>query len=241
MRIAIPVFLVLAFVSMAPRVLADEPPKVVRVDTVTPDIIGLTVDERRVMPGSTVPYQPQPGDTIGTGRAPRVVRDGKVIGIAIGSDHRLLYRFDRMVGERLDPKWADAAGSYSISSPDDARYAQGRPPAAVYRKSRPTDLVRVAAEKNDFQAPVEHRIYLKLPQPLSEGATYRIAFAGGPLTEQTFTYAPSRVRSEAVHVDQVGFAPDDAPEACLPLLLARLGRGPGLPGRAEVPGAGRHD
>ncbi len=222
----IPLVVMLALAFLAPRVLADEPPKVVHVDTVAPDIIGLTIDERRVIPGTTVPYEPQPGDTIDGGRGPRVHRDGKVIGIAVGSDHRLLSRFDQVVGDRLDSKWVDAPGSYSISSHDDVRYAQGRAPMAVYRKSRPTDMVNVAADKNDFQSPVEHRIYLKLPQPLREGSTYRIGFAGGPLEGQTFTYDPSRVRSEAVHVDQIGFAPEDAPK--LAFLSCWLGSGGAL-------------
>ncbi|MCG9884013.1 MAG: glycoside hydrolase family 9 protein [Cyanobacteria bacterium] len=83
---------------------------------------------------------------------------------------------------------------------------------AVYRKSMPTDSARIGPWS--FAWPVEHRIYLKLGEPLQPGQTYRLRYPTATEGEETqaeitFRYDPRRDRSEAVRVSQLGFRPDD--------------------------------
>jgi len=54
-------------------------------------------------------------------------------------------------------------------------------------------------------------VFLKLPQPLVEGCTYRIEFPGVNSRQAFVEYRhePSKTRSPAVHVSAIGFRPDD--------------------------------
>jgi endoglucanase len=58
---------------------------------------------------------------------------------------------------------------------------------------------------------LRHRVYLKLPSALSQGSEYtlnwgKVNVQGGP---QKIRYAPDETRSQAVHVNQIGFRPSD--------------------------------
>jgi endoglucanase len=59
--------------------------------------------------------------------------------------------------------------------------------------------------------PFIHYISLKLPSPLKEGSSYSIVFAGLNTAEEKVEYTHnSRLqRSDALHVTQVGYRPDD--------------------------------
>ena len=52
-------------------------------------------------------------------------------------------------------------------------------------------------------------MYLKLDEPLSEGRRYTLSFRGKKVDPFDFTFDPTRLRSEAVHVSHVGFHPED--------------------------------
>ena len=93
------------------------------------------------------------------------------------------------------------------ASPDDAAYASQESPRAVFRKSKPADLAICVGATSD--ASVEHTIYLKLGHPLKPGKRYTVKFPRLGLQEQKFAYDPAAVWSEAVHVSQTGFRPDD--------------------------------
>ncbi len=66
------------------------------------------------------------------------------------------------------------------------------PLLAVYRKTKPLDLGRVAPWK--FEGPREHVLYLKLARPLMDGKRYTITFEGGQLPAAEFEYNPRRLR-----------------------------------------------
>jgi endoglucanase len=125
----------------------------------------------------------------------------------VGIDGKLLYTPDRVVGAKLDTRQSDRASTWRVGSPDDARFAAGVEPAAVFRKSKPSDLARIGSWQWD--APVRHVVYLRLPQPLAAGKRYVVKADGLGLAEQSFVYDPSALRSEAVHVSHLGFRPDD--------------------------------
>ena len=206
----VPLPLCLLLLAAAARADPEEP-TVSHVGMVAPAILGITVRAGRVEYGEQSAYVPQPGDGVET-RAPGetwgwVKRAGKVIGARVGPEGKLLHTVDRLVGAPLDTAWADLPASYRIVSPDDPAYAAEQSPTSVFRKSKPSDLARVAPWQ--FEAPVTHTLYLVLPQPLRPGRHYRVVFGDGRLPAQAFTHEPAVQRSEAVHVGQVGFRPDD--------------------------------
>ncbi len=198
-----------------------EGPRIVRIDTVAPHIVGITVRERRIVRGGLQTYAPMPGDEFRKGR---LFRNGEPVAVRCYDD--LVNFYDRVVGPRLDTDWAGTAASYRLRSDGHSAYVRPTAPVAVYRKSRPTHLVMVAAEGNQIEGPVEHRIYLRLPEPLEDGATYQLAFPQGPFRERSFTYRPRLARSEAVHVSHLGFRPDDPVKSAW--LSCWLGDGGGL-------------
>jgi endoglucanase len=182
--------------------------RVLHVGRVSSDTIGVTVQDGAAEYGSQVPYEARPGDVVGHQEQHLTVRrDGKFLGWLVGKERRLVYTPDRVVGKLADAKWMDAPASYMIMSDDDPAYAQAAVPAAVYRKTKPSDFARV--EGWPFQAPLRHVLYLKGPRPFQEGKRYRVRFANGALPEQRFVCDAANLRSEAVHVSHLGFRPDD--------------------------------
>ncbi len=206
--------------------LAAQMPDVEHVGLVAPDIIEVRVRAGRVEYGSQVPYEPQPGDRVDRKSHHRwVYRKGKFLGALVGRDEKILYTPDRRVGPKLDTRWADNPDSYRIISGDDPAFADpGLAPRKVWRKSKPSDFARVGPWQ--MEAPMLHCLYLVLPRPLTQGKTYTVCFRGGYLAGQTLHYDPKALRSEAVHVSQVGFRPDDP--AKVAFLSCWMGSGGGV-------------
>ncbi|MGP1385042.1 MAG: glycoside hydrolase family 9 protein [Thainema sp.] len=181
-----------------------------QVYTVRQDVLAIAVENGEVNYAEQLPYQPQPGDqrpTKDDQLQPQVQRNGQTIGTLIGKDEDILYTYDRVEGEFLSPNWADRTSSYQIVSRTDPAYRQPMTPTAVYRKTRPTDWAQTGPNTHEW--PLEHRIYLQLPTDLTPGNTYDVQFQDGRLQNITFDYQPQSIRSEAVHVSQIGFRPDD--------------------------------
>ncbi len=218
----------LLLLILGPPARADDPPRVVDVCTVAPTLLAVTIEAGRVELGDQVPYQPRPGDTeqkeVKAARWGWLVREGKPIGGRVGPRGDLLQTFDRLVGEPLDLAYAETPATYSLTCADDEQYRAPRPPLAVMRKSKPSGVARVGPW--EFKAPVRHVLYLRLPAPLQAGKQYRLSFASDRLAPVVFTHDPATRRSEAVHVSQVGFRPDDPVKVAF--LSCWLGRGGGL-------------
>lgn len=178
---------------------------------VAPDVLAVTVDVGRRVPGEQVPYVPLEGDQMQRwGNFETwgwVVRDGRIIGGRVGKRGDLMQTFDRVAGEPLDMVWAADPGQFEVSSVDDEAYAAARAAVACHRKSKPTDTARTGPW--EFAAPVRHVLYLQLPEALEVGRHYRLRFVGGQLPALEFTADDTRMVSEAIHVTQVGFRPDD--------------------------------
>ena len=97
--------------------------------------------------------------------------------------------------------------SYSISSADDANYAEAQHPTQVGRKSKGKDFTINYGQGTPYV--MEHFIYLKLPFPMQEAHSYnihldRLAQNGDDFS---FRFDIPLVRSETIHVNQIGYAP----------------------------------
>ena len=193
-----------------PTAVPDGKARVVEVCIVTPDTLSIRVYAGDILFGKIQPYTAQPGDQLPEDQTHHnfwLVRNGKTIGAMSGTDRKQWWNFDEIVGQNIDLKKAMDVGSYHLSSTDDATYAVAQNPTAVYRKSKPRNLARTQGWP--WLPVYEHWLYLKFPGKVASGKTYTLDLASLALPSQTMVFAPAKLRSEAVHVNQEGFRPDD--------------------------------
>jgi len=204
---------------------SESGPVVEHVAPVAPDILAVTIHELKVEPAGQFPYEPQPGDEIRKqGDELLVIEDGKIVlqandlsvwrkqdaGVRTLGDYasaaKVVRPADNVEGEAITEVTLAEPEAYRIQSDDDSNYATAMPPIAVYRKSKLTDLAYTSN-----QMPVRHHIFLKLTRPLQEGKSYTIEFKAVNTREPSITYRhePTKVRSDAVHVSQIGYRPSD--------------------------------
>ncbi|UYZ64785.1 glycoside hydrolase family 9 protein [Hymenobacter weizhouensis] len=111
---------------------------------------------------------------------------------------------------------ATAPGTYSLASPDDGAYAPAKAPTQVGRKTKGTQFAWLCQAYNNGclntspDRAHEHWLYLTLPTPLQPGRRYTLSTGALATNGATwsFTYDDTRLRSEAVHVNNVGYAPE---------------------------------
>ena len=112
-------------------------------------------------------------------------------------------------GPRFDTAIAAQAASWQVSSPDDKTFPihQLR---VVYRKSKPMNT------DHTLTSELDHWIFLQLPQSMRQGCTYQVNFPDGLGTDQTAATVKYDIwtsRSEAVHVNIMGYSPAEAVKA----------------------------
>jgi endoglucanase len=124
---------------------------------------------------------------------------------------------EKAVVVTLQAAQAQLASNYQIYSTDDAAYTNHLSPVSVGRKSKGSEFTWLCQGWNattgcintDPDRVQEHWIYLVLPAPLQQGKTYTIKT--GSLAENgsewNFTFDVKMVRSEAIHVNMIGYAP----------------------------------
>jgi endoglucanase len=123
---------------------------------------------------------------------------------------------ERVVLKQLDVEAAGKPDAWTVKSADDPAFAAGLKPTRVGRKSKGTafawmvqgwDPKNNRAVNKDPDHAKDHWLYLFLPQALTSGKTYAIDGPCGPLS---LAYDVDKSRSEAVHVNLVGYVPDAA-------------------------------
>jgi len=113
----------------------------------------------------------------------------------------------------LDVNAAVQPSSWKVSSADDPNYGgEGAAPIACHRKSKVNGHSEQHWVGNDFhyEYTFEHFIYLKLPHPLRQGASYALSIAPQVRTDMTsaeFTFDIFSAVTEALHVNLVGYLP----------------------------------
>ena len=188
-------------------------PQIVGLAPVAPNVLSIEIHSGHVFRSAVVPYVKQDGDTTrekkrddGSIESLVLVRGGKDVGWLIGPKRDQLTTRERFEGDPLVEWVADETATYSVTSTDDPAFQTPVAPKAVHRKSTPTVW---ADDSSDFE--MRHTLYLELPVPLSAGKHYSVSV--GELNTRTpsaaFLFDPAKVRSDAVHVNQIGFRADD--------------------------------
>jgi endoglucanase len=181
-------------------------PEIVHAGMASSGVIELSVDAQWVEKGFQVPYEKLPGDTIIYRSQHRFIqRNGEYIGSLVGIDKNIRKTVNSIHGTPLDTLMALDPESYIITG---GSYRKGVHPVEVYLKSKPFDFVRAPARETYA---MKHSIFLVLPEALETGKKYKISFPDSLFDVQHLQvdFKPSMLRSESVHVSQVGFRPDD--------------------------------
>lgn len=119
--------------------------------------------------------------------------------------------------DALNVALADQLSSYRISSTDDPAYSNETAPDDLSRKSKGTAYVwlcesyqtGVGCTNTSDDHAKEHWVYLFLPAPMKTGKTYTVNVGSLAKNGSTFslTYDDNSSRTEAVHVNNVGYDP----------------------------------
>ena len=122
---------------------------------------------------------------------------------------------EQVIATPIDATAAAGTGVWAVASDEDPAFRDGLRPEKVGRKTKGTDFAWMVegwdqrnnrAVNRSLDHATEHWFYLVLPRPMSAGKSYRV-LARVPLlpSELPVRFDPDRVRSEAVHVNTVGY------------------------------------
>lgn len=177
-------------------------PRIEEVSVVANNIILLTVQQGKVEGGVQVPYEPLPGETLEEERdIPALVyimKDGERIGVKVEDTQEGTKRFpyEQVVGLALDTAAADDPDSYSVN---------GAHPIKVYRKTKPNDIA-----DPDRGYTYSHLIYLVCDKRFDTETDIDIDLAEGIFDKgHMAVHFDLKLLSEAIHVNQLGYRPDD--------------------------------
>jgi endoglucanase len=205
----------------------EDGPNVTHIGTATPETIALTIEAGEILPREQVPLKLAEGMEIVPEKNTHNVlclEKGEIVDVPKGRDvvqHVEGQRKPKTLGQLVVNSDLVAPGAvyqgtplttvtvqepraYRILSSDDPVYARPTQPTAVHVKSKPTGY-------GNGQMSIRHHVYLTLPSQLKKGAEYTVQLIGVNTRqpEVAYTHEPSKVRSEAVHVTQIGYRPSD--------------------------------
>lgn len=177
---------------------------------VAPDVLALRIKVGRVEVALQQPYERWAKDKIWSDTeygSKLASRNGQPLGWIVGKGEKILFPFDEYEGEEISLSEAQDPLSYRLDSTNDSSYTNPKTPLIVHRKSRPLDYAQTGHW--DFKLAMEHILYLELPQPLRNGCDYALEVRYSGLGTVKFGFDETEIRSEAIHVNQSGFRPDD--------------------------------
>lgn len=105
--------------------------------------------------------------------------------------------------EIVDTNRVNRTSSYAIRSSDDVSYSSARWPSKVGWKRKVHSYIRGGT------AVWSHTMFLQLPSSLKPGKKYTVKLGNlvSSAPETTFVFDPRRLRSETIHVNQIGYDP----------------------------------
>ena len=144
--------------------------------------------------------------------------DGKGTGAFTSIVHDPTADTVKTYGTALSTTNAMAAASWSLQSATDANYSTAKSPTACSRKSKLNGLAEGAWGSSDYiyTYTLEHTVYLKLPSSLVQGKAYTLSInsnTNSDVVSVPFTFDVFNSRSEALHVNLVGYSPDVSSKA----------------------------
>jgi endoglucanase len=150
---------------------------------------------------------------------------------AFTGEHNTANNYAVYYGTALNTTNAVANANWTIKSAADANYGtSGLHPTNCYRKSRMNGMAEMdwdtGANDWHYDYTMEHWIFLQLPSSLSQGASYTIeinANTNSDVLSQPLTFDIFNSKSEAIHVNLVGYLADSSVKAVD--LYAYMGNG----------------
>jgi endoglucanase len=195
-------------VDLTPIPRTPKSPAVTHIGLVAPDLLALDIEAGTYIPSRLLAYKAEPGDAFIQKKDELLLkRGGKEIAWVLDEAKTTIRTFDGKDGDDLQTGLADQTTTYLIVSAEDPAYRGGKTPTRVFRKSKPA----MWPDLDKLKAPMRHTVYLGLPAPLKIGAAYTLSCGELNTREPRLTYRhePAITRSEAVHVSQIGYRPDD--------------------------------
>jgi endoglucanase len=116
----------------------------------------------------------------------------------------------------LNTSAAQQASNWTLVSTDDAAFGDpGVHPSHCYRKTKLNGHAERAWQSSDYlyESTYEHTLYLQFTQSFKQGNAYTLSIAGAANSDKTsasITYDIFQSRSEAIHINLVGYHPDPA-------------------------------
>jgi|GEM_PF-534812 len=140
-------------------------------------------------------------------------------GTAFTGDHDTANNYKVTYGTALNTTNAVNTGNWVIKCAADSNYGTaGQNPSNCYRKSKLNGMAEMDWSGSDFiyDYTTEHTIYMRLPYPMGQGKTYTIeinANTNSDVLSRGLTFDIFSSRSEAVHVNLVGYLADSSVKA----------------------------
>ena len=192
---------------------------------IKPNLLSLEIDSGRLELASQRPYESSAIDHYKYDEDGNhwIYRGLRKIGTLVEKPKPTIMPLDRRIGLRIPVETLDNPESYRLFSSTDPNYSPGITPISVGRKTEPSNM---GMGETKLLAAHAHTLYLQLPKPLVEGAKYELhlpTMGGTTLPPASFTFDSMKMRSEAVHVNHLGFRPQE-PKAALISLWAGSGR-----------------
>jgi len=186
-------------------------PFVEEISLIHPKILAVTFLNGERVPGQFVPYVEQPGDVIEIQKekpySRTLIREGAPAGYIVGPDGSVLRLLDSFVGVHLEARDFFFENLYLVQYENDPNYSLPKEPLTTSIKSEPIDYVQYPGWRFDFVN--RTTLFLHLPAPLQSGMKYTLRSQGPLFQERIFSFNDAETRTEAIHVSQAGFRPDD--------------------------------
>ena len=176
-------------------------------------LVGIRFTTGTIEDGRLVEYVPQEGDVIVADG--RLFNDDVEIGTIVGPDGAFLLTVDRYEASGFQDLFVRTNSADEVSNAAIDQIADWSVEvngeiveiADLFRKSKIAESARLDGFQRGFVQ--EHVIHLDLGRAVNDGDEITITAPGGLLDGETVVIDTRGTRSDAVHVNQVGFAPDD--------------------------------
>lgn len=209
---------------------SNKPDENIRVVAVSSDIIGIQIQQGRIITGIRGAYQPEEGDRLEPSKATYPVWASGTVELQAketfllrrentDADWLIHGKVYQVMGHTEPHLWREQTvieawqGSlvvddlaFNVYQLIDGSDFEEITIHAVYRKTKPNGDNQITGEKT-----FRHQLYLKLAESLEEGCSYQIVIKGigEDYYENSITYDPRKMTNEAIHVNQIGYRPDD--------------------------------